>query len=172
MRELNYLFSFKKSWTRTHLWAGALSWIRHRPIKLVAGLHFAYDKGWVYMTEPTWTFNEFCKTERIRPKFHPIIENHRSFHVLLIATRYGRPLATQLNKRPSYFYFFFFFFFFFLWGGGVIIWAHSSCFDSVWLNQTKPPIFRDFLRMFCFRRQSYYTFILLYCSWCCAVWWP
>ena len=28
------------------------------------------------MTDPTWTFNNFCKTERIRPKFHPIIENH------------------------------------------------------------------------------------------------
>ena len=28
------------------------------------------------MTEPTWTFNNFWKTERIRPKFHPIKENH------------------------------------------------------------------------------------------------
>ena len=28
------------------------------------------------MTEPTLTFNNFRKTERIRPKFHPIIENN------------------------------------------------------------------------------------------------
>ena len=28
------------------------------------------------MIEPTWTFNNFWKTERISSKFHPIIENH------------------------------------------------------------------------------------------------
>ena len=28
------------------------------------------------MTEPTWTFNNFWKSKRIRSKFHPIIENY------------------------------------------------------------------------------------------------
>ena len=69
--------------------------------------HFAYSMGWVYMAEPTWTFNYYWKIKWIRPKFHPIIENrspwnYRSFRVLLTATQYGGPLVTQLNERPSY----------------------------------------------------------------------
>ena len=35
-------------------------------------------------------------------------------------------------------------------------------------NQTEPPIF-VILCGLCFQRQSLFTFILFYCSWCCAV---
>ena len=37
------------------------------------------------------------------------------------------------------------------------------------LNQTESPIF---VILCCFQRQSFLTFILLYYSWCCAVWQP
>ena len=40
------------------------------------------------------------------------------------------------------------------------------------LNQTESPIFVIFLCVLCFQRQSIWVFILLYCSWCCAVWRP
>ena len=39
------------------------------------------------------------------------------------------------------------------------------------LVQTESPIF-VILCVLCFQMQSFFTFILPYCSWCCAVWRP
>ena len=43
----------------------------------------------------------------------------------------------------------------------------------IWRDSIKPSLrFSWFLCVLCFQRQSFFTFILLYCSWCCAVWRP
>ena len=57
------------------------------------------------------------------------------------------------------------------WGGGRGAYAalQTTVLHMKRPNQTVSPIF-VILFVLCFQRQSFFTFILLYCSWCCAVW--
>ena len=46
--------------------------------------------------------------------------------------------------------------------------SQTSALHMKRLNQTESPIF-VILCVLCFQRQSFFTFILLYCSWCCGL---
>ena len=57
-------------------------------------------------------------------------------------------------------------------GGGVCSLANYSVAYEATQSNRVSDFFFVILCVLCFQKQSFLTFTLLYCSWCCAVWQP